>query len=536
MLAALPMPFFADVWAVFVIPAAGCFCWNRQQLAATLLGIVSPTAPAAAGTSVSSNWGKLTAAWGVVAAHFNLQAVVQEVAGRPTAAPSSSRSSSSSTSVPPYEPGSKPFNDAVPYKYTPGLPFVGDTWDQSPTAAAAAAAAAAQEPIAPVACFAGSLGAFLCEVLAQAPLPVAAAHIAAVSEVLPAQAFARVAAVLVPRLVNALDSLEHVGQGSTSTAPAGQGLLGPTTPGLKGLSKGLMKLYRSIPELPDAPWAMQLLAAAAPALPLDLLPQLVSTAGQLAPQLKQMPWVPGAVSSSSSGSNDSSPELSAVEQLELVVAAAATGHDSMALQHMLGMLVRQLPLKEAHVVFRVLQGVFATAKPYQQLPYTAVEEASSLLRQRCAEAAAEPAAVSDRQDRRVSSTAPFRSSSSGNNSSSSVTSPRARATVEADDVVWQLGQSAAAADAPAAAQQALGSYVQNWGSADTANGSGSGVTAGGVDGDVFAADRELVRHLSEVVSDIPAAPPAGSWPMDAMHVSGVQLLGSTVWGDLAGLT
>jgi len=37
--------------------------------------------------------------------------------------------------------------------------------------------------------------------------------------------------------------------------------------------------------------------------------------------------------------------------------------------------------------------------------------------------------------------------------------------------------------------------------------------------DVYDADRLLVRKLSGLVSDVPAAPPQGSWPMDAMHVS-----------------
>jgi hypothetical protein len=535
MLAVLSMPFWADAWATFVSPAAGSFCWSRQQLVSTMQGIYpSAAAVAAAGgaSSIGNTWGQLQAAWEAVAAHFNLQEVVAEVSTRPRApatfptGPDSTYSGIAASS--PVQPTSKPFDSISnrPYSYRPGVPFSGDGWDQDegPTYPAPA-----------VACFSGTLGALVSAVLSSAPLPVAAAHIAALAEALPAQAFARVAAVLVPRLVSALDTLGTTTAWEIPTASAtlaGPAWGSPSTAsgvstglGQHSLGNSLLKLYGSLPELPEAPYAMQLLATAAPHLPLDRLPQLITTASRLASQLREMPWLPGAHCLSSRegvqshDSYDSSPEPTAISQLELVVAAAASGRDSMGLQHMLAMMVRQLPLKEAHVAFRVLQGLqgfspsaglglgaaqVAGVSARTQLPYTAVEEASCILRQRCDDTSAAAAgAVSDSGELRVV--------------------PKS-VTPQGGEVVWQLGQSAAAAETPAAAREALGSFVQGWGStpaADAADNSEDSSSGGQDD-----ADREVVRRLAEIVSDMPHAPPAGSWPMDAMHVSNTGALGN----------
>jgi len=492
MLSALPMPYWAEAWAVFVSPVTGSFCWTRRQLAATLLA----RTPA---TSASAGWLQLKAAWDVVAAHFNLQAVVEEIATRPAAAAAVSSSGSSSSPGQPPQQQLKPFDSAKPYTYKPGVPFAGDGWDQAEDTSTA-------RPEARATCFAGSLGAFVAEVLLSAPLPTAASHIAALVETLPAQAFARVAAAVVPRLVAALDSLGPglsdpqafaPGQAEPWTA-ASPALLGyGGSQGFASLAKSLFKLYDSFPELPEAPWAMQLVAAAAPHLPLDRLPQLLTAAAGLAPQLVQMPWVPGAHGLSSS--DESSPDLSAVQQLELVVAAAASGRDNVALQHMLAMLVRRLPLKEAHIAFRVLQRLSA-AGPYQQLTYAAIEEASSALRQRCDDAAGAAAAA-----------------------------PRSSKGTQTDsEVVWQLGQSAAAADSPPEAHRVLSSFIKAWGSSGSSSSAASignsssssaGISSEASVQNLYEADRLLVRKLSGLVSDVPAAPPQGSWPMDAMHVS-----------------
>jgi hypothetical protein len=489
MLAVLPMPFWADTWATFVSPAAGCFCWSRLQLVAHLQAVLP------ASSSSSSCWDQVKAAWEVVAAHFNLQAVVQEVATRPkvTAATTTGNATTSSSSSSGGD-GIKPFSSSKPYSYQPGAPFVGDGWDQ------------AEGHTTPIrACFEGSLGTLVVEVLSAAPLPVAATHIAALAGALPVQAFARVAAVVVPCLVSALDNIGPASSSSSSSS-GGEG-------GLTSLAKGLLKLYGRFPELPEAPHAMQLLAAAAPSLSVDRLPLLLTSAADISAQLKQMPWVPGAqamtihYSSNYEGSvlsDESSPELSSVQQLELVVAASASGRDSVCLQHMLAILVRHLPLREAHVAFRVLQGLNGNGGiPYQPLPYAAVEEASSILRRRCDDVAASAAAAAA-------------GGGGGGDGWAGSAMGLQQPQQQQDEVVWQLGQSAAAAFTPAAARQALGSYVQGWDSPWTAATAGS---SGSSSGSSTAADREMIRKLVEVVAEIPAAPPAGSWPMDAMHVS-----------------
>jgi hypothetical protein len=362
LLAALPMPHWADAWAAAVSPVGGSFCWARPQLATALAGLNA------------SSTAQLKAAWSVVAAHFGLQAVGQEVKHR-----------------------------------------------------AGAAAATASVP-----CFAGSLGAFAGKVLALTPLPAAAAHIAALAEVLPADAFVRVASALLPVA------------DSEWASP---------------VQRSLLRLYGSLPELPDTPLALQLCAAAAPHLALDQVPALITAAAAMAPRWQHMPWLPGAAAGSSG--SDSQPEVSPAQQAELLVAAATSGRDNVAQQHMLAMLARRLPLAEAEDALRVMHARV-------ELPYAAAEEAAAILRQR-----QETAAASRLEG----------------------------------EAVWQLGQSNATG---AGASAGLGDYVSSW-----PRRSSSSVVQDSQEG-----DRQLVRRLSELIADIPAAPPAGSSVlMDAMHVS-----------------
>lgn len=171
MLAVLSMPFWADAWATFVSPVAGSFCWSRQQLVATMQGIYPPAVAAVADvSSAGSNWGQLQAAWEVVAAHFNLQEVVAEVSTHPRApdtvstGPDSTKTTNSGVAdCTPVQPSSKPFDSisSRSYSYRPGVPFSRDGWDQDQDA---------PHPAPAVACFSGSLGAFVCEVLSSAPL------------------------------------------------------------------------------------------------------------------------------------------------------------------------------------------------------------------------------------------------------------------------------------------------------------------------------------------------------------------------------
>jgi hypothetical protein len=369
-----------------------------------------------------------------------------------------------------------------------GVPFIGDGWEQEAgtTADSAAAAAAAG-----VASFNGSLGAFVDEMLQMLAPAAAACHVAALVEVLPVDAFARLAAQLLPP--TAFDA---------ASAAAGDA----AAPSIPGLQKSLLKLYSSVAELPDAATAVQLLAAAAPQLPIDRLPAFLMASWEVCEGLQRMPWLPGAAGSGLSGVgaaasgvkdvrfgtgcawNNAWPmssssrssggrgegdgaALGAQEHFELLVAAAAAGKDSAALQQMLAVLVRQLPVEQAGLALDVLGGGVSDA---------AFAAATDTLQQRKHSAAAGAGTT-------VAGTDAF-----------------------AQEVVWQMGQSDAAAAVDTANAAAA---VARWGTEKHQDDSAAAAAAG------FAADQVLVREVVWLVEAIPAAVPAGSLPMDAMQVS-----------------
>jgi hypothetical protein len=413
----------------------------------------------------------LEAAWAVVCAHFALGDVRQELQGRFEARSAGSNSSSISGG------------------YVAGVPFIGDGWEQDGGAAANSAAAAG------VTSFSGSLGAFVDEVLQLLAPPAAACHVAALVEVLPVDAFARLAAQLLPP--TAFDA---------ASAAAAQA----AAPSIPGLQKSLLKLYSSVAELPDAATAVQLLAAAAPQLPIDRLPAFLVAGWEVCEGLQRMPWLPCAVgtgpcgvgaaasgvkdvrfgtgyawnnawpmsSSSSSGGGgvgDGAAALGAQGHFELLVAAAAAGKDSAALQQMLAVLVRQLPVEQAGLALDVLGGGVSDA--------AFAAAADALQQRRNAAAAGAAAAVTD-----------------------------ALTDAFAGQVVWQMGQSdAAAADGSANAAAA----VARWGT-DKHQDDPAAAAAAAAAG--FAADQVLAREVVRLVEAIPAAVPAGSLPLDAMQV------------------
>jgi hypothetical protein len=492
LLAALPMPAWAAVWAKFVSPTAGAFCWTRRQLAAVLAGVTAAdllpkvegtlwgtrTAAASSVTASSgSGWQKLEAAWAVVCAHFALGEVRQELQRRVEARAASSSSSS----------------------YVQGAPFIGDGWEQAGSTTANSAAAAAG-----VTSFDGSLGAFVDEVLQLLAPPTAACHVAALVEVMPVDAFARLAAQLLP--ATAFDAASAAAGDAASAAPS-----------IPGLQKSLLKLYSSVAQQPDAATAVQLLAAAALQLPIDRLPAFLKAAWEVCGGLQRMPWLSGAagpgtfgvgaaasvgggtgadsrvkdvrystgyawnnawpMSSSSSsgggggGDGDGSTALGAQEHFELIVAAAAAGKDSAALQQMLAVLVRQLPVDQAQLALDVLGGGVSDA---------AFAAATDSLQQRKKHAAA--------------------------------TGPMADAF--AGQVVWQMGQSDAAAADDTTNAAAAAAAVAKWGAEKDQDDSAAAAAAAAG----FAADQVLVREVVQLVDAIPAAVPAGSLAMDAMQV------------------
>jgi hypothetical protein len=483
LLAVLAMPAWAAVWATFVSPTAGAFCWTRQQLAAALVHAAAAEVQQktegmlwgvrkAAGSSVSasssgsSGWQKLEAAWAVVCAHFALGDVKQELQNHFKSSSSSSSSSSS---------------------YVPGVPFIGDGYDQAVDTSAESAAAAAAGPAA----FAGSLSTFVEEVVLQLPPAAAACHVAALVEVLPVDAFARLAVQLLPPTAFGT---------AASTADAAAPLA--------GLQKALLRLYSSIANLPDAATAVQLLAAAAPQLPIDRLPAFLVAGYEVCEGLQRMRWLPGAAgigatagydvgweganevkdahyntgyawnnawTMSNRGGGDGAVALGAQEHFELLVAAAAPGRDSAALQQMLAVLVQQLPVGLAQLAVDVLGGGVSDA---------AFVAAKAMLQQR----------------KQLSSAS---TAGAGGNAAS---------TGFESQVVWQMGQNdAAAADNTSKTAAA----VARWGVETHVDAAAAAAASG------FAADQVLVREVVQLVEAIPAAVPAGSFPMDAMQVRGL---------------
>jgi hypothetical protein len=178
----------------------------------------------------------------------------------------------------------------------------------------------------------------------------------------------------------------------------------------------------------------------------------------------------GSSSSSSGGGGDGSgAALDAQGHFEMIVAAAAAGRDSAALQQMLAVLVRQLPAAQAQLALDVLGGGVSDA---------AFAAATATLQQRKDHTAA--GAAADAFD---------------------------------GQVVWQLGQSDAAAADNTADAAAATAAVARWGAEDQDDSAAAAAAAG------FAADQVLVREVVRLVEAIPTAVPAGSLPMDAMQVS-----------------
>jgi hypothetical protein len=420
LLRTLPMPLWADAWAAAVSPVSGSFCWNRAQLAAALAGLASHSSSSS--SSSSSRCGCVKAAWAVVAAHFALRDVNADVAQQ-----------------------------------------------------------AQQQPLP---CFDGSLGAFAAEVLsAPAPVAAAATHIAALAEVLPADGFARVAAALLSDLGAAPDATAGAPQAVTGpqrgTSPAPQAVAGAqaataaSVTGLRSLSRGLMKLHGQLPELAEVPLALQLCAAAAPHLALDLVPGLVVAAARMVRCWQGRPWLPGASSSSGSSSSSSSssrlevePELLPPQQLELLVAAAAAGRDGVGVQHLASMLARQLPVAQAQLALGVVRA------RHPQLSAAAIAHAADIIGER-------------------------RRGLGGSADSLD------------DEAVWQLGQSSTNGSTASCSAE-LGRFVAAWVPSSSSSSSSRGTSHEG--------DRQLVARLAEIIADIPAAAPEGSWPMDAMQV------------------
>jgi hypothetical protein len=280
-----------------------------------------------------------------------------------------------------------------------------------------------------------------------------------------------------------------------------------------------LKLYSSIAELPDAATAVQLLAVAAPQLPIDRLPAFLVAGREVCEGLARMPWLPGATaaaglaaadaagqgtggrvrdvkdarystgyawnnawpmsSSSSSGGRvggDCAVGLSAQEQIEMIIAAAAAGRDSAALQQMLAVLVQQLPLGLAQLAVDVLGSGVSDA--------------------------ALAAAIAVLQQRKQATAAGADADSVSLNGLDS-------------EVVWQLGQSAVAAGE--GTMNAAAAAVKRWGVKEHQDEAAAAAAAAAAEAGV-AADQLLVREVLRLVEAISAAVPAGSFPMDAMQV------------------